>query len=379
LAAGADALVYLVPGTDNRPGFTVTIPATGLICVSTLVDLRVDEDTPVGRYASSALRSRDMAAAASADGATFARSLNSRLDDVGAWAWRVAVAGVVEQTMTWHLGRPANLVLVPVGELALVPWHAAYGQRDGGRRYAVLDIAFSYSPSARMFCAAAHVPSVPIRSALVVGDPGGDLAFAGMEARAVHEAFYPYGRYLGNGAEAGSGTRSQVLDWVKIGATGASMLHLACHGRVEPGRPAGAALMLADGPLAALDIVEATRLGALVVNQVFLAACTTSDVGRAYDEAFSLASAFLAAGARTVFGSMWAVPDAETSLLMFMVHHYLVVEGRRPADSLHAAQLWMLDPARRAPASMPPDLAAHSGRSGAADPIAWAAFTHLGW
>lgn len=377
-AAGADALVYLVPGTDDRPGLIVTVPASGQVRVSMSDDLRVDESTPVGGYAASALRTRDLAAADSDGAATPASSFNTRLDDVGAWAWRVAIAGIVDHATEWRLDRPASLVLVPVGELALVPWHAAYRQGDDGRRNAVQDLVFSYSPSARMFCSATHLPPAPIRSALVVGNPSGDLAFAGIEARAVFEAFYPYGTYLGNAAAAGPGTRAQVLDWIRAGASGASMLHLACHGRVEPDRPAGAALLLADGPLAALDIVEATRLGALVVHQVFLAACTTSDVGRAYDEAFSLASVFLAAGARTVFGSMWAVPDAETSLLMFMVHHYLVAEGRRPADSLHAAQLWMLDPARKAPPSMPPELAAHSRRMGAADPVAWAAFTHLG-
>jgi CHAT domain-containing protein len=79
-----------------------------------------------------------------------------------------------------------------------------------------------------------------------------------------------------------------------------------------------------------------------------------------------------------VYGSLWTVPDSETSLLMFMVHHYLVRERLGPAEALHAAQLWMLDPARVAPASMPADLAALTGSASLARPTAWAAFTHLG-
>jgi CHAT domain-containing protein len=119
-------------------------------------------------------------------------------------------------------------------------------------------------------------------------------------------------------------------------------------------------------------------LAALAIDQVFLAACTTNVGGTDYDEAFGLSTAFLAAGARTVFGSLWPVPDAETSLLMYLVHHFINVDLRPPADALLGAQLWMLDPARRPPAGMPAELARRAARPEAADPLSWAAFTHLG-
>jgi CHAT domain-containing protein len=176
----------------------------------------------------------------------------------------------------------------------------------------------------------------------------------------------------------GVGTRDEVLRWITSAGGVPSVLHFACHGRVDPDRPADAELLLANDTLTARDLVDAARLAAVVVDQVFLAACTTNTTGRDYDEAFSLASAFLAAGARTVFGSLWTVGDAETSLLMFMVHHYLMVDRHRPADALHAAQLWMLNPHRRAPRTMPAELAASSDQPELADPLAWAAFTHLG-
>jgi CHAT domain-containing protein len=114
------------------------------------------------------------------------------------------------------------------------------------------------------------------------------------------------------------------------------------------------------------------------MERVFLAACTTGVTGADHDEVFSLSTAFLAAGARTVFGSLWPVPDAETSVLMFMVHHYLNAESCAPADALHRAQRWMLDPWRRPPPRMPAELAVHCGHPELADPVAWAAFTHMG-
>jgi CHAT domain-containing protein len=111
---------------------------------------------------------------------------------------------------------------------------------------------------------------------------------------------------------------------------------------------------------------------------VALAACTTGVPSGSYDEAFSIATSFLAAGAATVFGSLWAVPSDATSLLMFMAHHYLRAGGERPADALHMAQRWMLDERREAPPEMPAALARRVPMVDREDISAWAAFTHSG-
>ncbi|GAA4719859.1 CHAT domain-containing protein [Phytohabitans rumicis] len=364
-AVGADALAYLVPATPGLPGAAVVVAASGVVRVVRLPWLVTGPGTPVERFA----RARAGSGVAGA-----------ALDELCAWAWQAATGTLVHLASQWRQDRPAHLVLVPMGVLALVPWHAAHRGRGRARRYAVQDMVFSYIPSARMLSAAARHEVRPIRSALVVGDPGGDLAFAGMEARAVHQAFYRYGRYLGRLADepGADGTPAQVFDWI-VSATGPSMLHLACHGYVDPRRPAEAHLALAGGArLTAGELIEASRVAELVIDQVFLAACTTNLAGEDYDEAFSLASAFLAAGAHTVFGSLWPVPDAGTSLLMFMLHHHLNAESRPPAEALHAAQLWMLDPGRRPPPGMPADLAAYCRQESLAHPVSWAGFTHVG-
>jgi hypothetical protein len=371
-ALGADGLVYLVPANAWSLGCAVVLSADGAMDVIALPGLDVSPESVVGRW--SAGGSRPLAPGRDAQPAERRRAADTDLDELCRWAWRACVGRLVEHTRGWRVDGPVRLVLVPMGPLGLVPWHAAYTDGGGTRHYALHDVVVSYAVSARALRAtAAHDPR-DIRAALVVGNPTGDLGFAGEEARAVHAEFYPDGTFLGATAEPDG-----VLDWVAAASPGPSLLHLACHGCVDPAHPADAHLVLAGGTrLAVRTLAERSRLVSLDIDQVFLAACTTNVSGADHDEALSLATAFLAAGARTVFGSLWPVPDADTSVLMFMVHHYLRRERLAPAQALRRAQLWMLDPDRAAPPEMPAVLATTSGGAGSAHPRAWAGFTHLG-
>ena len=226
-------------------------------------------------------------------------------------------------------------------------------------------------PSARLLCRATSRPAWVDGAQLVVGNPTGDLRGAGIEARAVTEAFYPAAGYLGEGACA-----ADVLGQLGEGAPPLAILHLACHGYADPTVPGRSHLRLADRAVNLDEVLALRPTAPLDVGTVCLAACSTNVPGADHDEAFSLAAAFLAAGARTVFASMWPVPDDHTSRLMFMVHHYLHEGGCPPAVALHRARQWARDPHRVAPASMPPELRA--GMNGAADAVAWAGFQHLG-
>lgn len=250
-----------------------------------------------------------------------------------------------------------------------MPWHAA---RTGGRRYACQDADISYLPSARLLCEVAARPAAGTRQALVVGNPTRDLHHAGEEAEAVHRAFHPQGELLG----PGTATPAAVTDWLRRQRGG--LLHLACHGEVRQGQRHSAYLALSGGQLAAEELTEGTsRYGGL--DLVVLAACRTNVSGHGYDEAYSLSTAFLVAGARSVIGSLWPVPDEATSLLMYMTHHFMSRDGLAPGPALRGAQLWMLDDRRTAPPGMPSPLQARVGRIRADDLAAWAGFTHLGW
>ena len=363
-ALRADVLVYLLPRDDEGPGGAVLVPSGTLPGVrpAFLTLPRLAATDLLTRHVET-LGSRD----AGAVGGHRTEDWATAVDRLCDWAWPAVVGPLLDTLDRWPIGRAPRIVLVPMGDLGAVPWHAAR-DRDGTR--AVEIATFSYAPSARLLCENADRPPVaPDAPALMVADPEGDLPDARAEAAAIRAAFLPSATLLG-GADA---TPEAVRDWLAAGA--GSVLHLACHGAVQPGVD-GSYLRLAGGRrLTAHEILRTNR--ATGIGLVALAACTTGVPSGAYDEAFSLTTAFLAAGTRSVFGSLWPVPSEATSLLMFVAHHYLWAEGKRPVDALNHAQRWMLDPDRRVPATMPAELR-DLVPSLTGDVTAWAGFTHQG-
>ncbi|MEV6423801.1 CHAT domain-containing protein [Streptomyces sp. NPDC051662] len=379
-AVGADYLVYLVPGYETGPGAAVVVTAAGRVGSLPLPLLREDAG-PVRAYDAAPPATRDMGPVpgSGAPYATAASTPRKRLDRLCGWAWYAAMKPLLEGLGVGEAPGepPPTFVLVPMGVLGVVPWHAAWESlAAGGRRYAVEAAGISYAASARLFCEVAERPAVPHQgAALIVGDPTGDLRYAGEEADAVRHAFYPAGRSLGRGP-AGP---DEVTAWLRDPANTGGVLHLACHGTVAANRRHSAYLSLYGGELAAEELTEAAAgAGRGELELVVLAACRSHVSGRGHNEAYSLATAFLVAGARSVVGSLWPVPDDATSLLMFMTHHYLRDERLSPGAALRRAQLWMLDPARVLPPAMPGTLALRAGALSPDDLTAWAGFTHLG-
>jgi CHAT domain-containing protein len=117
--------------------------------------------------------------------------------------------------------------------------------------------------------------------------------------------------------------------------------------------------------------------GFRLAYRVCPAACTTHVTAEAFDEAFTLSTAFLLGGAATVVGSLWRIKDAGTAALTFMLHNYLS-RGARPAGALQRAQLWMLRPSRRIPSAMPAAIRKTIRDLDLTDPILWAGLTHKG-
>ena len=157
------------------------------------------------------------------------------------------------------------------------------------------------------------------------------------------------------------------------------VLHLACHASIARTGGRTAYLSLHGGELSAEELTDAVGGGGRAgLGLVLLAACRSHVSGRGHNEAYSLATAFLVAGARSVVGSLWPVPDDATSVLMFLTHHYLRIEGEPPANALRRAQQWMLDPGRELPPGLPARLAERARHIDPDDLSAWAGFTHLG-
>ncbi len=378
-AARADALVYLVPADDAGPGLAVVVPARGSLEVLQLPHLHADTAAALAGGVTGTRRGvtgtgRDVTEPDAGPGAPAAAPVGP--GPMMEWAWRVAGSALADRLRP-AADRLARLVLVPFGPLALVPWHAARPADGAG----MLDRAIvSYAPSAHLLGSALAQPRHRDGGVLVLGNPTGDLREAGVEARALVGVFYPAATYLGRtdrgGAEpSGPGAAAEMLALLGADAPPLALLHLACHARANRTAPWRSSLVLADRPVDVGELLTLRRSTPLEVDTVCLAGCSTNVAGTDHDEAFSLASAFLAAGARTAFGSMWTVPDDHTSRLMFMVHHFLA-RGDDAADALHQAQLWAADPGRIPPPEMPTALA--RGASGPDDPVAWAGFQHVG-
>ncbi|GAB7046462.1 CHAT domain-containing protein [Catenuloplanes indicus] len=398
-----DALVYLIPSRPPNPGWAVVVPADGRPGYMALPDLRIDADDI--ELFLTALRSRNLVAGDGPAPAAGSRprdlepededgesGFGARLDTLCDWAWRAAIGPLLSSGVRRPAGRLPHVYLVPMGDLSRVPWHAA---RPRGGEYAVLAAAFSQTASARMLIdAAARPPVPPSPTGLIVGDPRTpphipDLAAAGAEALAVHRAFYRGGRYVGRigsaTAASGAGTAAEVRAWLTGDRPGAgTTLHLACHGFTDIAT-ARSFLQLAADPGTGESELDATELVDLMgsaprrdVGLVVLAACRTGLAINGYDDAYSLGTAFLAGGARSVLSTLWSIPDRDTSVLMFMFHHYRMT-GRLPVwEALRRAQAWMLDPGREVPATMPGALRDQLRQSDPAQVAAWAGFVHGG-
>ncbi|MCX4758958.1 CHAT domain-containing protein [Kitasatospora purpeofusca] len=419
-AADADALVYLLPPANGRSGQALLITAGE--------DGAAVDQLPLTLVSSSALdllhayRRAHRERQATLDDLpprhperiAARRRWQGTLRELCDWAGTAVMRPLLRhpalRAAAAHRapGAPPRLVLVPFGALGGVPWHAGLlssGLRDGGRPVRAVERAVvSYAASARQFCEGVRRPRLPLAERpVIVGDPTRDLMFAEVEAEYLHADHYPHGTLLGYVEDAeGAGTPAEVLAALPApGRAGASVLHLACHALPSGSSPLDAYLALAPDPgtgdgdgdrdrdgdrhgdghgrLPVGDILRQAlgrppgSPGGLVV----LDACVSDHTGEDLDEALTLSSAFLAAGATGTVGSRWEVSDEMVCVLMYVFHGRLAA-GDPPAEALRRAQLWALDPDRRLPPDAPPEL--HSLARRAPDALeVWAAFSYQGY
>ncbi|MEV7628712.1 CHAT domain-containing protein [Actinoplanes sp. NPDC089786] len=342
-AAGADLVVYLLGGHDEVPGRLLTVRPDGGLEVVAAPGLRLDHPALVDYLAAHDRHSTD----------------------VGDGTWRACLAAVCDwawEALIVPLGEPGSVVLIPLDALAYVPWHAA---RTAGPRYAVERFAFSYAASVRQLAAVTRRPPAT-GQAVLLADRTSSLPVAPEEVAAVRATSYP---------------EAVVLDHARPGdlmtavAGNPAVLHLACHARTD--RSADCShLALAGESLTVARILAEGGPGGLVV----LSACSSDLTVADHDEALTLATAFLAAGATSVVGSRWSVDDRTTACLMVMFHHYRTAEKLADRDALRKAQLWMADRDRKVPAALESTMPTlmKGCRTAMSEPSAWAPFIHQG-
>lgn len=409
-ASGADALVYLLPGTSTSSGLAVVIgpdPATGPEVLA-LPLLSASSSTPLEHYLDTAaersqrLRRRDASAEQTEQTEQTEQAWEDALSALCDWAHPAAMGPVLEAVARPE-GGPPRIVLVPCGLLGVVPWHAARRPgTDAAYAYACQSAVISYAASGGHFLRSVRrAPRPPGAAPVLVADPREDLVHAEREARALYEAYYPGAHLYGEFYEPPAAPRAEGTPDDLLGLLDGplSLLHIASHGSAGT-RPTVSALHLAfpddtgelpperGGPGGEPDLgmLTVTRLldrpgpepapadGPLVV----LSACETDLSTHDHDEALTLTTAFVASGARDVVGSRWTTQDSASALMMAVFHHYVAVEGHGPADALRAAQLWMLDPAREAPGTLAEELHHELRRPGLDRVPVWAAFIHQG-
>jgi CHAT domain-containing protein len=147
-------------------------------------------------------------------------------------------------------------------------------------------------------------------------------------------------------------------------------IHLACHAAQNVTKPLKSSIYLHDGPLELIDIMKKNLTHS---DFAFLSACQTSKgVENLPEEVVHLASGMLAAGYRSVVGTMWSIFDTHgPDMAEFFYESLLVdttngeppkVDGIRAARALHRATRRLQEKLPRSPESL----------------LAWVPYIHIG-
>ena len=186
-------------------------------------------------------------------------------------------------------------------------------------------------------CSRASRPDRPLRQ-----EPG---IFAEAELNEVAAYFDQASCLVG-----GEATKTALLD----AARRATHIHFACHGRFDPADPLGSYLELAgEGAPDRLRLRELLVLRPFPTARLVVASsCQTAitDFMHVPDESIGLPGVILKAGVPGAVGTLWAVNDLSTALVITRFYEcHLGGEpaagegGQSPAHALRAAQRWLRD------------------------------------
>ncbi|MBS1790176.1 MAG: CHAT domain-containing protein [Acidobacteria bacterium] len=272
------------------------------------------------------------------------------------------------QPLESHLLGTRNLIIVPDGVLAYLPFESLIGNSKRGAPGFLLErFAISYAPSASALAALRTIKSnAPQTDGFIAfGDPVysklesqsvdpveirerkfdfQQLPYTRTEVNEIASLFPANERRVLLGAEADEArVKTEPLGKFRY-------VHFATHALVDEEYPARSAIMLsvpsADGTSnrtedGALQMAEIMRLK-LNADLVTLSACRTGLGRLLYGEGIiGLTRAFLYAGADSVVVSLWNVNDIATASLMKSFYKHLN-QGLSKDDALRQAKLELL-------------------------------------
>ena len=191
------------------------------------------------------------------------------------------------------------------------PLHVAGKHKVKGTPYTAMDYAISYAPSprARLY-ATERGPKQYLnqrRDARVLVVKMSEIEDAKFLEYAEEEANTLKGMALSvsmHKTELGVPTTTEVLKHLPLH----NLVHVACHGIIDPEDPSNSHFLLSDGKLTVQQILKAYSAEPDVG---FLSACSTAEYGdaRLVDESIHIANAFLVLGFKQIIGTLWEGSD----------------------------------------------------------------------
>jgi CHAT domain-containing protein len=224
-----------------------------------------------------------------------------------------------------HLAGKESLIIIPSGDLALVPWTMLF------------DVPVTVVPSFSIWNwlhAHRNEPKSGSPKVSIISNAprtaNGALREDGIPYSRM-EAFYIAQEHQQEPFLADNHDRAEFDELVKS----TQVLHLCAHSSFNEDYPMASSIQLFKEPLTILDWHNL----AIKADLVIFSSCL-SGISRTYDSGsnFGFAHTLLATGTRAFIGSLWEVEDRPTLLLMILFYE----EIRRPlspAQALHNAQM----------------------------------------
>ena len=246
-----------------------------------------------------------------------ARTLSDKnLEDLkhhGEALWRTLVPAELHA----ELARGDSLALELDEALVAVPWELMFdGAQFLGRRLAVGRIVATRQPRRGD---ERRTVGTPIRILVMASDPKGDLPEVRAEGEAIIDELEKHATVKARLSNAPD--RAFALRYLKD----YDIVHFAGHADYVAAEPAKSGWTLADGKLAADEIVKLGG-GRPMPMIVFGNACQSGHTA-AWDgdttAVFGLANAFLTAGVRHYIGTQWEVVDGQSALFAAEFYRHL--------------------------------------------------------
>jgi hypothetical protein len=303
-----------------------------------------------------------------------------RHDELGA-ALKVLWDKGMRELVLRHAGAPL-ITLIPIGQLSLLPLHAAgdpgpVTDEMSGWRHAGHFSAIRYAPNARTLgrcrttAAAFDDDALTMLAAHVSQGQSGMPRLHHVELEAEHIARSWPGRVL----------VEPDCSWEQFKKVAADheVWHLACHAKGSPFAAERSALSFTDAEVSLEDV--RSRLARAPRRLVVLSACQTNMTGVALpNEVVGFPTTLLQLGFAGAIATAWSVDDRACTFLMTCFHRRWRLEREHPAIALSRAQQWLRSATRADLSEMVPDIAIPEGDDPYpfAHPRFWAAFAYTG-